>query len=162
MNKFQCISFEYHERLLCIFRIDSSKKLQRQRGPRDCSEQSVVAYEKYSSDLRCISHFIIIMATTIAANNDAPAPQTFTLHIISPSLGSHGPFSFPNLPTATTVQQLKAKIRERVQTKPHNDHQRLIHRGRQLTEVETMADVFGKEMVCIPTHYSSVSKLTCS
>ncbi|KFZ18137.1 hypothetical protein V502_04296 [Pseudogymnoascus sp. VKM F-4520 (FW-2644)] len=85
------------------------------------------------------------MATTIVANNDAPAPQTFTLHIISPSLGSHGPFSFPNLPTATTVQQLKAKIRERVQTKPHNDHQRLIHRGRQLTEVETMADVFGKE-----------------
>ncbi|OBT62332.1 hypothetical protein VE03_09047 [Pseudogymnoascus sp. 23342-1-I1] len=85
------------------------------------------------------------MAATIAANNDAPAPQTFTLHIISPSLGSHGPFSFPNLPTATTVQQLKAKIRERVQTKPHNDHQRLIHRGRQLTEVETMADIFGKE-----------------
>ncbi|KAL5354808.1 hypothetical protein ACLOAV_000898 [Pseudogymnoascus australis] len=85
------------------------------------------------------------MATTIAANNDAPAPQTFTLHIISPSLGSHGPFSFPNLPTATTVQQLKAKIRERVHTKPHNDHQRLIHRGRQLTEVETMADIFGQE-----------------
>ncbi|KFY79505.1 hypothetical protein V499_01517 [Pseudogymnoascus sp. VKM F-103] len=85
------------------------------------------------------------MATTIAANNDAPASQTFTLHIISPSLGSHGPFSFPNLPIATTVQQLKAKIRERVQTKPHDDHQRLIHRGRQLTEVETMADIFGKE-----------------
>ncbi|KFY30396.1 hypothetical protein V493_01945 [Pseudogymnoascus sp. VKM F-4281 (FW-2241)] len=85
------------------------------------------------------------MATTIAANNDAPASQTFTLHIISPSLGSHGPFSFPNLPTATTVQQLKEKIRERVQTKPHNDHQRLIHRGRQLTEVETMADIFGQE-----------------
>ncbi|KFX90918.1 hypothetical protein O988_07980 [Pseudogymnoascus sp. VKM F-3808] len=85
------------------------------------------------------------MAATIAANNDAPAPQTFTLHIISPSLGSHGPFSFPNLPTATTVQELKAKIRERVQTKPHNDHQRLIHRGRQLTEVETMADIFGQE-----------------
>ncbi|OBT85565.1 hypothetical protein VE02_06697 [Pseudogymnoascus sp. 03VT05] len=85
------------------------------------------------------------MATTIAGDNDAPAPQTFTLHIISPSLGSHGPFFFPNLPIATTVHQLKAKIRERVQTKPHNDHQRLIHRGRQLTEVETMADIFGKE-----------------
>ncbi|ELR06740.1 hypothetical protein VC83_05195 [Pseudogymnoascus destructans] len=85
------------------------------------------------------------MATTIAANNDAPPSQTFTLHIISPSLGSHGPFSFPNLPIATTVQQLKAKIRERVQTKPHDDHQRLIHRGRQLTEVETMGDIFGKE-----------------
>lgn len=101
------------------------------------------------------------MATTIAANNDAPAPHTFTLHIISPSLGSHGPFSFPNLPTATTVQQLKAKIRERVQTKPHDDHQRLIHRGRQLRDVETMADVFGQETVCIPIHYSSISKLTC-
>ncbi|KFY42590.1 hypothetical protein V494_02339 [Pseudogymnoascus sp. VKM F-4513 (FW-928)] len=85
------------------------------------------------------------MAATIAATNDAPAPQTFTLHIISPSLGSHGPFSFPNLPTATTVQELKAKIRERVQTKPHDDHQRLIHRGRQLTEDETMAEIFGRE-----------------
>lgn len=101
------------------------------------------------------------MAATIAANNDAPAPQTFTLHIISPSLGSHGPFSFPNLPTATTVQELKAKIRERVQTKPHNDHQRLIHRGRQLTEVETMADIFGQETVRILVYYSFIFMLTC-
>ena len=91
--------------------------------------------------------------TPPAVDNDGPAQETFTVQIVSPSVGFNGPLSFPDLPTATTVQQLKAKIRERVRTRPLDDQQRLIHRGRQLTERETMADVFGKETVRIPVLY---------
>jgi hypothetical protein len=101
------------------------------------------------------------MTTTTAANNDGLAQETFTVQIVSPSVGISGPISFPDLPTATTVHQLKAKIRERIQTRPHNDQQRLIHRGRQLAERETMADVFGQETVCMPIHYRFIPKLTC-
>ncbi|KAH8815845.1 hypothetical protein F5884DRAFT_773875 [Xylogone sp. PMI_703] len=75
-------------------------------------------------------------------------PATFTLTIVSPSAGVNGPITFHDLPTATTVGELKARIREDLPTKPSDEGQRLIHRGRMLgRETETMLDIFGKEAI---------------
>jgi len=73
---------------------------------------------------------------------------SFTLQIISPSIGVTGPLSFPLLPATTTVKQLKAKIRDALPSKPVDESQRLIHRGRMLArETETMLEIFGQETV---------------
>jgi hypothetical protein len=75
-------------------------------------------------------------------------PLNFTLQIISPSIGVTGPLSFPLLPATTTVKQLKAKIRDALPSKPVDESQRLIHRGRMLArETETMLEIFGQETV---------------
>ncbi|KAI9735378.1 MAG: hypothetical protein M1818_006573 [Claussenomyces sp. TS43310] len=72
--------------------------------------------------------------------------DTFTLQIVSPSVEVAGPISFPNLPSETTIKQLKEKIRELVPSRPANEAQRLIHRGRMLArEDDTMAHVFGAD-----------------
>jgi hypothetical protein len=74
---------------------------------------------------------------------------TFTLQVVSPSAGVTGPLSFMQLPSGTTVKQLKEKIRESLPMRPSDDHQRLIHRGRLLSkEDETMSEIFGQEKVC--------------
>lgn len=81
-------------------------------------------------------------------DEEHPDPSTFTLQIISPSIGVTSPLSFPLLPTTTTVKQLKAKIRDALPSKPVDESQRLIHRGRMLAkETETMLEVFGQETV---------------
>lgn len=80
--------------------------------------------------------------------DERPEPLTFTLQIISPSIGVTGPLSFPLLPATTTVKQLKAKIRDALLSKPADDSQRLIHRGRMLArETETMLEIFGQDTV---------------
>ncbi|KAG9248299.1 hypothetical protein BJ878DRAFT_476645 [Calycina marina] len=72
-------------------------------------------------------------------------PLKFTLSIISPSVGVPSPMTFPQLLASTTVKELKGKIRDALPSKPVDEHQRLIHRGRMLRqELETMEGVFGK------------------
>lgn len=83
------------------------------------------------------------------AQNGHPAVSTFALQIISPSIGVSAPLRFSELPIATTVKELKAKIRDALPTKPIDEHQRLIHRGRMLGNgAETMAIIFGTAAVC--------------
>ncbi|KAJ9142727.1 Ubiquitin family protein [Pleurostoma richardsiae] len=80
-------------------------------------------------------------------SEDVP-PLTVNLQIVSPSVGVNGPLSFPQLDSATTVRQLKQKIRDVLPMKPADDHQRLIHRGRLLArDGETLQDVFGAEVL---------------
>jgi hypothetical protein len=75
------------------------------------------------------------------------APLVVNLHIVSPSVGV-GNLRFPDLPATTTVRQLKAKIRESLESRPADDNQRLIHRGRLLTcETDTLQDVLGEDAV---------------
>ena len=75
-------------------------------------------------------------------------PLKFTLSIISPSVSVPSPLTFPQLLATTTVKDLKSKIRDVLPSKPADEHQRLIHRGRLLgREMETMEDVFGKDTV---------------
>ena len=85
-------------------------------------------------------------------DEERPEPLTFTLQIISPSIGVTGPLSFPLLPATTTVKQLKAKIRDALPSKPADESQRLIHRGRMLArETEMMLEIFGQETVATYT-----------
>ncbi|TVY21822.1 hypothetical protein LARI1_G000232 [Lachnellula arida] len=79
-------------------------------------------------------------------DREQPEPLSFTLIIVSPSVGVSSPLTFTSLPATTTVSQLKAKIRDSTTSKPANDRQRLIYRGRLLgREAETMLEVFGQE-----------------
>lgn len=85
-------------------------------------------------------------------DEERPEPLTFTLQIISPSIGVSGPLSFPLLTATTTVKQLKAKIRDALPSKPADESQRLIHRGRMLArDTEMMLEIFGQETVATYT-----------
>ncbi len=82
-------------------------------------------------------------------DGESASSGTFTLQVVSPSVGVTRPLSFPQLPAATTVKQLKDKIRESLPMRPSDDNQRLIHRGRLLArEDETMLEIFGQDTVC--------------
>jgi hypothetical protein len=86
--------------------------------------------------------------TIPADDGENSNPLEFTLVVISPSSGVNGPLHFPNVTATTTVKDVKAKIRDRVPSKPMDDGQRLIHHGRLLArETETMLEVFGQESV---------------
>ncbi|KAF7897514.1 hypothetical protein EAF00_005742 [Botryotinia globosa] len=83
---------------------------------------------------------------TPTKDEEQPKLPTFTLSIVSPSVEVASPLTFPQLLVTTTVQELKAKIRQVVQSKPTDSAQRLIHRGRMLErESQTMLEVFGQE-----------------
>ncbi|KAI0598190.1 hypothetical protein F4775DRAFT_556948 [Biscogniauxia sp. FL1348] len=80
---------------------------------------------------------------------------TLTLQIISPSVGVPQPLSFREVPASTTVRQLKEKIRNALDTKPTDQAQRLIHRGRLLVrDDETMLELFGEEAFRSTEHQS--------
>ncbi|KAH6840999.1 hypothetical protein B0I37DRAFT_229010 [Chaetomium sp. MPI-CAGE-AT-0009] len=73
------------------------------------------------------------------------APMAVNLQIVSPSVGV-GILRFPDMPVTTTVQQLRESIREALPSRPADDHQRLIHRGRLLArDTDTLQDIFGEE-----------------
>ncbi|KAI1334777.1 hypothetical protein F5Y15DRAFT_400321 [Xylariaceae sp. FL0016] len=73
-------------------------------------------------------------------------PKGFTLQIISPSVGVPQPLAFPKLSAETTVRQLKALVRDAIDSKPTDQAQRLIHRGRLLSrDNETMLELFGHD-----------------
>lgn len=80
-------------------------------------------------------------------DEEQPAPATFTLSIVSPSTEVASPLMFSDLLVSTTVQGLKARIRDIVPSKPDDSSQRLIHRGRMLADSQTMLQVFGQESV---------------
>ncbi|KAI1468940.1 uncharacterized protein F4812DRAFT_352472 [Daldinia caldariorum] len=96
------------------------------------------------------------MASDLAAAANFPAEsnsETFTLQILSPSVGIPQPLALRKLPIGTTVKQLKERIRDVVSTKPADQAQRLIHRGRLLArDDETMADIFGQETLRSADH----------
>ncbi|KAI1462423.1 hypothetical protein F4805DRAFT_410596 [Annulohypoxylon moriforme] len=81
-----------------------------------------------------------------AATAAGAESATFILQIISPSIGIPQPLVLQGLPTDTTVKQLKERIRNVVGTRPADEAQRLIHRGRLLgRDAETMTEIFGQE-----------------
>lgn len=91
------------------------------------------------------------MADQQPANSSAgpqeDAPLAVNLHIVSPSAGV-GNLRFPGLPATTTIQQLRERIRESLPSRPADDHQRLIHRGRLLArDTDTLQNIFGEDAV---------------
>ncbi|KAI0150288.1 hypothetical protein GGR57DRAFT_202756 [Xylariaceae sp. FL1272] len=81
-----------------------------------------------------------------ATDEGVADPESFTLQIVSPSAGVPQPLSFEGLPTSTTVQELKNKIRDHLDSNPPGTHQRLIHQGHLLRDAQTMRDVFGANL----------------
>lgn len=79
-----------------------------------------------------------------AAREDAPL--SVNLNVVSPSAGV-GNLRFSNLPAATTILELKDKIRETLASHPPDEDQRLIHRGHMAPETATLEDVLGREAV---------------
>lgn len=89
-----------------------------------------------------------------AAQHDVPgepAPVTadqlsINLKIISPSLSQ--PMTLPDVPAAISVKQLKERIRQELPSRPADNHQRLIYRGRMISRPdEKLLDLFGEDMV---------------
>lgn len=81
-------------------------------------------------------------------NEDQSESPAFTLSIVSPSVEVASPLTFPQLLATTTVEELKAKIRDVLESKPADSAQRLIHRGRMLERgSQTMSEIFGQDNV---------------
>lgn len=75
------------------------------------------------------------------------------LQILSPSVGVNRPLLFPDLPAATTIKQLKDRIRQALPLRPTDENQRLIHRGRALLrDSDSLLDVFGSDAVSTVTY----------
>ena len=77
--------------------------------------------------------------------------NTIDLKLLSPSFDvpASGLY-FENLPTTTTLGELRAKITSALPSHPPAARQRLIYFGRVLQRDEdTLAGVFGKNNVCI-------------
>ena len=74
--------------------------------------------------------------------------QMIVLHVLSPSTEVPRKLTFSSVPTSTTVGELKLKIRDAVATKPTPERQRLIYRGKALTnDMIILRDVFGQDTV---------------
>ncbi|KAI9783333.1 MAG: hypothetical protein M1839_003867 [Geoglossum umbratile] len=69
---------------------------------------------------------------------------SISVSILSPSTELPNQLSFPCVPIASTVGELKQRIRDAVSSRPDLERLRLIHRGRMLSrDTDTMSDVFG-------------------
>ncbi|KAK4191412.1 hypothetical protein QBC35DRAFT_470799 [Podospora australis] len=85
------------------------------------------------------------------ASIDAPppshAPLAITLQIVSPSVTDQT-LRFHDLPAATTVREVKHRIRDALPSRPNDDQMRLIHRGRLLSrDTDTLLDIFGRDII---------------
>lgn len=88
------------------------------------------------------------MAEPGATPAQGDTPSSFNLQIVSPSASVSRPLVFASIPASTTIRQLKEKIRNAVATRPADDQQRLIHRGRLLArDEETLENILGAEAV---------------
>ncbi|RFU76949.1 ubiquitin family [Trichoderma arundinaceum] len=77
------------------------------------------------------------------ASSDQPV---INLQVVSPSVGVNRPLLFPGLPAATTIKQLKERIRQTLPLRPSDENQRLIYRGRALLrDSDSLLDVFGAD-----------------
>lgn len=73
---------------------------------------------------------------------------TILLHVLSPSIEVPHKLTFPDVPTSTTVAELKTKICDAVPTRPSPDRQRLIYSGKALVQgTATLKDIFSQEKV---------------
>lgn len=74
--------------------------------------------------------------------------QKINLNVLSPSFGIPNKISFQDIPTSTTIGELKKRIYDVVPSKPSPQWQRLIYRGRALIQDSlTLKDIFTQNMV---------------
>ncbi|KAI9705207.1 MAG: hypothetical protein M1820_005354 [Bogoriella megaspora] len=94
------------------------------------------------------------MASTQPEPEASPSPgkatsqNTITIKILSPSPEIRNGIVLSPLSTSTTVGQVKQQLRERISSRPPNERQRLIYRGRvMMDESQTLLNVFGEDAV---------------
>lgn len=76
------------------------------------------------------------------------AAQRILLHVLSPSIEIPNKLTFSDVPTSTTVAELKTKICNVVPSRPATERQRLIYRGKALVkDGATLAEIFSQETV---------------
>ncbi|KAH6889921.1 hypothetical protein B0T10DRAFT_404213 [Thelonectria olida] len=86
-----------------------------------------------------------------ALSGSSPSLLTVNLQVVSPSVGVNRPLMFPGIVAATTIKQLKEKIRQLLPSRPADENQRLIHRGRAIVrETDTLLDIFGLDALRTP------------
>ncbi|MCJ1379612.1 hypothetical protein MMC17_002714 [Xylographa soralifera] len=79
---------------------------------------------------------------------DNSAKGRIFLNILSPSSEVPQKLTYPDIPTSTTIRELKQRIQNDVETRPGPERQRLIYRGRALVQEEkTLEDIFGHAAV---------------
>ncbi|KAL7942970.1 hypothetical protein V8C42DRAFT_330932 [Trichoderma barbatum] len=87
----------------------------------------------------------------LGADPASPDQPVVNLQVVSPSVGVNRPLLFPGLPAATTIKQLKEKIRQTLPLRPSDENQRLIYRGRALLrDTDSLLDVFGADALRSP------------
>ncbi|KAF1993732.1 hypothetical protein P154DRAFT_502955 [Amniculicola lignicola CBS 123094] len=70
------------------------------------------------------------------------------LKILSPSTEVDGDINLPDLPTATTVTELRQLLQNAIATKPTTERMRLIYRGRVVaSDDDSLRDVFGQDAI---------------
>lgn len=76
------------------------------------------------------------------------AGQTILLHVLSPSIEIPHKLIFSDVPTSTTVAELKTRICNAVPSRPASERQRLIYRGKALVkDGATLSEIFSQETV---------------
>lgn len=75
-------------------------------------------------------------------------PSTINLKVLSPSTEVEGGVSFPDIPTTTTIKELRRRIQDAVPSKPATERMRVIYRGRVVAnDADTLGSVFGADNV---------------
>tara|TARA_R110002003_G_scaffold107_9_gene9027 strand:- start:4449 stop:4718 length:270 start_codon:yes stop_codon:yes gene_type:complete len=73
---------------------------------------------------------------------------TINLKVLSPSTEVEGGVAFADLPTTTTIKELRSRIQDAVPSRPATERMRLIYRGRVVAnDADTLGDVFGADNV---------------
>jgi hypothetical protein len=76
---------------------------------------------------------------------------TINLKVLSPSTEVEGGVTFADLPTTTTIKELRSRIQDAVPSRPATERMRLIYRGRVVAnDADTLGDVFGAANVREP------------
>lgn len=94
------------------------------------------------------------MADTTEASQSAPSALLIDLKVVSPSTEiDESGLNFPSLPAATTVGEVKLRIKDTVASHPTLDRQRFIYRGHVLVDNDaTLLNVFGEQAVWLCVH----------
>lgn len=76
----------------------------------------------------------------------AEEPATVNLKVLSPS--AEGGVHFADIPTTTTIRELRQRIQDAAPSRPSPDRMRLIYRGRVVAnDNDTLGNLFGSDNV---------------
>ncbi|KAF1942955.1 hypothetical protein EJ02DRAFT_155368 [Clathrospora elynae] len=78
----------------------------------------------------------------------AEEKPSINLKVLSPSAEVEGGVTFQDLPTSTTIKELRSRIQDAVPSKPAPDRMRLIYRGRVVAnDADTLDNIFGADSI---------------